>query len=207
MAEPYRAGARTLATEGLERDVAALAAMHAHRAQALPHIRARAENWRAGLSTITGVLGTAAVIDGIGNLSDLDGPLVVLLSILMALGGLLLALGIYNALTAAHGDEQLGVAVDEFLRSDRVAGAAAQWDAMIAAAVQQTQAALRIAIQSTIFGTLLLGTALVLTWVVPKSSTSDTSRLCLQVDNQVVQLEGSLLAVRAGTATIVECPE
>lgn len=195
-------------------DHLALRNLQDYLADELPRIQKRSEKWIAGLAAVTGILTTAVVVKGPASFTDLVesrtilgfsvNPQNVIIG-MMLVSGLLIATGVVNAYSAAHGDP-LG---DDKLRvralEQQLNGAFKAWTSAVAATTTRTRKSLRLATILTMAGTALLACAVLLTWTTPEES-SGGQFTCVRDGSSVVKLDGSAPSVASGELTLVPCP-
>jgi hypothetical protein len=197
------------------RDVEALRLLTEYATRELPRAKARADKWLAGLTAITGVLTTAALIKGPDTLSKVsDAHALWKLSprdfvvALLVLGGLLLASGIFAGYTAADGSPLDDDEIDRLARGKATDadGLADKWTAAVTSATRSAKTALRLATVCTGLGVAVLAAALVVAAYNPGPASPDMPTY-IQVGGQQVQLGGTLPPVSSGRLQIVACPK
>ena len=204
----YVPGSNT-ASAVTEEDVAAAAKISEYRASQLVRLQGRAEKWIGGLTALTGLLTTAIVVkgpDSFAKLSDGDKDVIVAL---MIGGGLCLAIGIWTGYSAAHGNPFASGGLEDFVDASgpQVTGAAEAWRVAVAASLTSARTSLQIAAGLTIVGVLLLGAAVVMTWISPEEKDGSSSSVCvIGAGGEVVEV-ASLPDVTSGSITITSCPE
>lgn len=185
-------------------------------AQALPIVRKRADSWIAGLTAITGVLTTAALIKGPDALDDVDDKNVIsvlsprdIVVILLFAGGVAIAFGIYEAYRAANGNPTAPDSIEKTVEkiSQDPDHAAEHWRSAIAKETTSSKTALGKAVGGTIVGTALLASAVAYASYKPASESPSTAT-CLQLsDGSRITISGLLPTIKAGTVTVIACPK
>jgi hypothetical protein len=185
-------------------------------AQALPLVRKRADSWIAGLTAITGVLTTAALIKGPDSLDKVDDRNIVsvlsprdIVVILLFAGGLMIAIGIFQAYRAANGYPTAADSLDRAIEaiSTDPHHAASRWRTAIAKETVSSRKALGKAVGGTIVGTAILAAAVAYASYKPASESPSTTT-CLQLsDGSRITISGALPTIKAGAVTVVACPK
>ena len=191
-----------------ERDLEAIRKLQEHVEKELPHTRTRADRWVSAITTITGVLTTAALIKGpdtFAAISErnvwwiLDPRLLVL--VLLGLGGVALVVGLYQGYSAASGSPIFLDAIS-VLAADPMArdhGAAEKWIRTVGDAVSRARRALATAVIATLVGMVLLVSAVVYASYAPAEEKQQD--VC-----GAIQLQGQLPAATSGTIVFAACP-
>lgn len=187
-------------------DVAALAALQTYAGQELTRLQARSEKWIGGLTAITGVLTTAIVIKGPESFTSLEPFFAGIVALLMVAGGLLVGFGIYKGFSAAHGDPLTTDVLMTRAKEQAIDGAYKDYVNAMHAGATDARSALKAATLSSIFGTLALAAAVVITWVGPEEKAAAADTYCFMDGSTVVEMEGSP-TVTSGSITVVPCPE
>jgi hypothetical protein len=185
-------------------DAVALKELQAYKAGELKMLQTRAEKWIAGLVAITGVLTTAVVLKGPESFTKLPVEAQTVVISLMAIGAVLLVIGIYQAYCGAFGDP---FADDELARradTHEVDGAWTAWTVARRGLATKARGHLKDAAKATIAATVVLGLALGVAWVTPPPK-SDATVTCIRVDGETIKLEGAAPTVSEGALVIVEC--
>lgn len=201
-----------------ELDNTALSSMANYKADEFPRVQARADKWIAGLTTITGLLGTVIVVKGTESFNDLadkrellgvDLPTKTALIVLMGLGTLLLVASIFFSYMAAYGTPLQGTEAEEAAsgawnpanHGDK--SPATYWYGAINESVKQARNMLTIAVISTVAGLACLAGALVLAWTTPEAGSGTGT--CLQTPTGLVELSG-VPVIKSGSVTLTACP-
>lgn len=195
-------------------DAEALERIQSYSGGELTRVQTRAEKWITGLTALTGVLTTAVVLKGPEGFTELAASREILgLSVdprqvvvaLMFVGGGAVAVGIWNAYSAAHGSPLDHDGLSDFSDSNiPAAGAAGAWMRAVRATEKSATAALQRAAIFTIIGITLLAAAVILAWTTP--TTSSTSSTCIEIGGDVVEIEGAVPTVIEGSLAVVPCP-
>jgi len=196
------------------RDIFAQEELQKYRAGELPRIKARADKWIAGFAALTGVLTTAALIKGPDTLTKVSGEEVLLngsprdfVVILLLLGGVGLATGIYKGYRAANDSPLSEDELDRLAHAppSKIDGLGDSWTRAVRDAATASTVALRLAAISTVVGIALLAAGLIYASYNPADK-SDTLT-CIQSGDAVTTLDGSLPEVKSGSVTVVACPK
>ena len=193
-----------------DRDVEAVKKMNTYRADQLERIQTRAEKWIAGMGAIVGVLAAAVVIKGPDSFSKLAVWVQRSVVALIVLGGAFIAWGIWFGYKAAHGDplndSDLQDLVDEeaATTNEKIVGAAERWETAVRATYQAARESLANAALATVAGTILLGGAILITWIAPATSPPDRT-FCLETVEGTVQLQGDVPKITEGQMVLQAC--
>lgn len=182
--------------------------MQAYAAAHLPRLKERADKWIGGLTAVTAVLTTAIVVKGAETFTDLKEfrlgeihfPTEWLIVGLMVAAGILLAVSVLLAYSAAYGgpfsDRLLTVAKEQ-----PGEGAWKRWTEAVTGEATKAQSWLGTAVVLTVIGTALLVLAFGFTWFTPTSK-----QTCLKTETgATVIIEGEAPTVIEGALEPIAC--
>lgn len=191
-----------------DRDLDAIGEMQEFLKRELPQVRGRADKWVTGITAITGVITTAALIKGPDTLDAISDRNLwwfvdprLLTVALLVLGGIGLAFGLYKGFSAANGTP---LRLDDIAKlshepSARTVGAAVAWNEAVRRSTRKARAALRTAVLSTFAGMVVLVAAVIYAGFAPAADQAKSS-FCV-----TLQTRNLLSGTGGGTAQVTPC--
>jgi hypothetical protein len=169
------------------------------RREELARVRASADQWRAGLAGLLGLLTTVLVVKGRSTIESIERPYQVAVALLLGLALVCAAAASTLAMFAAHGLPRLR-------QTEEDAGAVLVSDRRLA---QGAARALWIAITGTLLTLTLLSASVAITWFAPLSESEPNVTVVLQdgtrACGQLVTADASRVILRSssGPVTVV----
>ncbi|QCB94662.1 hypothetical protein [Cellulomonas shaoxiangyii] len=173
--------------------------------QQLSTLRTRAATYVAALASITGVLGTVAVLSTGTRLEQLSRPWGVVAGVLVLLAAAAVVTGlvlVYDAATTTPWDAGRDT-LEPYIATARVDGAAAAWTSAVTTAVGRARTSLTVALWVSVGAVALMAAALSLGWWGPTGGAA-TGTWCVQVGGTTLEVDAPPRLVD-GTYEVVAC--